>query len=199
MSDTLFALWIGLSAVLLLLFIYAAISNLRSRQPSPVALDDLIPSFLPVDVEAFAELVDPAGDRELAQRLSGKELLIAQQKRISVTIEFLSRMTRNAALLQRLGYSHLQSSNPLISDLAQQMIDAGVHVRLYTFVGLVVLRLCSIFRLMPAQIMPAGRVAELQQMMVQSLLPAYEQMKEKAGNLTCLKFSALHEALAQSL
>lgn len=199
MSDTLFALWIGLSAVLLLLFVYAALSNLRSRQASPVALDDLIPSFLPVDVEAFAELIDPAGDRELEQRLSGKELLIAQQKRIGVTLEFLGRMTRNAALLQRLGYSHLQSSNPLISDLAQQMIDAGVHVRLYTFVGLVVLRLCSIFRLTPGQIMPAARVAELQQMMTQSLLPAYEQMKEKAGNLTCLKFSALHEALAQNL
>lgn len=199
MSDTLFALWIGLSAVLLVLFIYAALSNLRSHQGRPVALDDLIPSFMPVDVEAFAELTDPTYERQLKQRLSGKELVIAQQKRIESTIELLRRMTGNAALLQRLGYSHLESSNPLIRDLAQQMIDAGVHVRFYTFVGLIVLRLCRTFHLNPAQIMPVARVSELQKMMAENLLPAYEHMKEKAGNLTCLKFSALHEALSQNL
>lgn len=199
MSDTLFALWIGLSAALLLLFLYAAVSSLRNRQGRPVALDDLIPSFLPVDMEAFAELIDPAREQQLAQRLSGKELLAMQRSRIALTIEILRRMTRNAALLQRLGYSQLQSGNPLISDLAQQTIDAGVHVRLYTFVGLLVLRLCSAFRLTPRQIMPAARIAELQQMMAGSLLPAYEQLKDKAGNLICLKFSALHEALTQSL
>lgn len=199
MSDTLFALWIGLSAVLLLLFLYAAVSNLRSRRRSPVALDDLIPSFLPVDVEAFAELIGSAREHELEQGLSRKELLIAQRDRIMLTIDFLQRMTRNAALLQRLGYSHLETGNPLITDLAEQMIDAGVHVRLYTFVGLIVLRVCSAVHLTPSQIMPAARVAELQQMMIGALIPAYEEMKEKAGNLTCLKFSELHEALAQSL
>jgi hypothetical protein len=199
MSDTLFALWIGLSVVLLLLFLYAAVSNLRNRQTLPVALDELIPSFLPVDVQAFAEIIDGEREQQLEQGLSGKELANAQRERIALTIEFLRRMTQNAALLQRLGYSQLHSSNPLISDLAQQMIDAGVQVRLYTFVGLIVLRLCSVFHLAPKQIMPAARIAELQQMMKENLLPAYEQLKDKAGNLICLKFSGLHEALTQNL
>jgi hypothetical protein len=198
MSETLFALWIGLSVAMLLLFMYAAMASLRNRHRNPVALDDLIPSFLPVDVEEFAELVGSAPDQQIGAPC-GKGHLRLQRDRTAQTMEVLRRMAHNAALLQRLGYSQLQSSNPLISDLAQQMIDAGVHVRLYTFVGLVIFRLCSVFRVSPVQIMPATRIAELQHMMSGSLLPAYEQLKDKAGNLTCLKFSGLHEALAQSL
>jgi hypothetical protein len=30
-------------------------------------------------------------------------------------------------------------------------------------------------------------------------MPAYALLKDKAGHLTCLKFSSLHESLAQSL
>ncbi|HSM88122.1 MAG TPA: hypothetical protein VLT16_18350 [Candidatus Limnocylindrales bacterium] len=198
MTNTLFALWIGLSVALLLLFLYAAFATLRSRQTSHVGLDELIPDFLPVDVEAFAELVRREEDN-LSSRLSRAEVLELRRVRIGLTIEFLERMTHNAALLQRLGYSQLQGGNPLISDLAQQMIDAGVHVRLYTFVGLIALRVCSTLRLPSTAIFPAKKIAELQEMMSGSLIPAYEQMKNKAGNLTCLKFSGLHEALFQNL
>lgn len=190
MSNTLFAFWIGLSAALLLLFVYAAFVNLRNRQARPVTLDELIPSFLPVDVETFAELVNTS---------AGSAFSRAHGERTDQTIECLRRMSQNAALLQRLGYAQSLSGNPLINDLAQQMIDAGVHVRFYTFVGLTVLRLGSLLRFASIQIVPAHRIIELQQMMSGSLIPAYEQLREKAGNLTCLKFSALHEALSQSL
>jgi hypothetical protein len=199
MSDTLFALWIGLSAAMLLLFVYAAVASLRNRQGRPVALDELIPSFLPVNVETFAELVAFVGGKGTAQGLSRNEFLAIQQKHTNLAIEALRRMAQNAALLQRLGYSQLHCGNPLISDLAQQMIDAGVHVRLYTFIGLVVLRASSIFRLTSIEVLPAAKVAELQNMLSGSLIPSYEQLKDKAGNLACLKFSGLHEALSQSL
>jgi hypothetical protein len=192
MSDTLFALWISLSAVLLLLFVYAAVINLRNRHGKQVTLDELIPSFLPVDIEGFSELIQ---DRELPQVGSPEQL----RKRTGQTLESLRRMSRNASLLQKLGYSQLNSGNELISELAQQMIDAGVHVRLYTFMGLAALHLSSALRLIALDIIPARRLAELHQMMSGSLIPAYQQLKDKAGNLTCLKFSSLHEALTASL
>jgi len=122
-----------------------------------------------------------------------------QRKRTELAISYLRRMTHNAALLQRLGYSQLHSGNQLISDLAQQMIDAGVHVRLYTFIGLIVLRASRLFRITSLELLTAAKLADLQKMMSGSLIPAYEQLKDKAGNLTCLKFSAQHEALIQSL
>ena len=60
MSNLLFVLWMSLSAGLLLLFFYAAFLNLRNRRVRDVDLGEMIPSFLPVDVEAFAGLVGSA-------------------------------------------------------------------------------------------------------------------------------------------
>jgi hypothetical protein len=108
-------------------------------------------------------------------------------------------MTHNAALLQRLGYSQLHSPNQLICDLAQQMIDAGVHVRLYTFIGLISLHAWSRLRFVIGPLTKMPKIADVQELLSSSLIPAYEQLKDKAGNLTCLKFSSLHEELAQSL
>lgn len=199
MSDTLFVLWIGLAAALLLLFLYAAFVALRNRQGKQVGLDELIPSFLPVDVEAFSELVTPGGNQSTTEELSPQQKRLVEQQRIRSTVESLRRMTHNAALLQRLGYGQLQSGNPLINDLAQQMIDAGVHVRLYSFIGLIALRVLCALRLASLPLIPNSRVAELQAMMSGSLVPAYQLLKDKAGNLSCLKFSGLHDALTQSL
>jgi len=194
MSNTLFAFWIGLSAAMLLLFVYAAVANLRNRRARPIALDELLPSFLPVDVEAFTELIDAN------QEHSGLEQARqAQSQRTQLTIDCLRRMAHNAALLQRLGYGYLHSSNPLISELAQEMIDAGVHVRLYTFMGLIVLHLSRIIRLTSLEILSTARIAELREMMSENLIPSYQQLKDKAGNLACLKFSGLHEVLSQTL
>ncbi|HET9180637.1 MAG TPA: hypothetical protein VFP59_00770 [Candidatus Angelobacter sp.] len=195
MSETLFALWIALSATLLLLFLYAVLATLRNRQCRPVALDELVQSFAPVDIDAFTELVSEVAPGEV----SAKELLTLQWQRRELAIDFLKRMNHNAALLQRLGYSQLQSGNPLIMDLAQQMIDAGVHVRLYTLIGLTALRVSRIFSFGSVAILSSAKLAELQRMMSGSLIPAYEQLREKTGNLTCLKFSALHEAVIQNL
>jgi hypothetical protein len=181
----------SLSAGLLLLFFYAAFLNLRNRHTRNVDLGELIPSFLPVDVEAFAVLVDPS---QKGSRQDEEELL-----RVRLTIEYLRRMTHNAALLQRLGYAQLHSPNQLICELAQEMIDAGVHVRLYTFLGLVALNVWSRFHFAIGPLTRMPKIADLEKLLSCCLIPSYELLKTKAGNLTCLKFSSLHEELAQSL
>lgn len=192
MSNTIFALWIGFSAGLLLLFLYLAFLNLRNQQPRSVELGEMIPSFLPVDVAAFSELIESQRKTDI---LAGSR----NREQVREMISVLERMTHNAALLQRLGYSQLNTGNPLICDLAQQMIDAGVHVRLYSFLGLAALRLWRIFGITPALLFPATKIAELQKMMSESLVPSYELLKNKAGNLICVKFSGYHDALIQSL
>jgi hypothetical protein len=191
MSNLLFVLWMSLSAGLLLLFFYAAFLNLRNRHVRDVDLGEMIPSFLPVDVEAFAGLID------LSQQNSSQEQ--EELRRVRLTIECLRRMTHNAALLQRLGYAQLHSPNQLICDLAQEMIDAGVHVRLYTFLGLVSLNVWSRFRFAIGPLTRMPKIGDLEKLLSSSLIPSYELLKTKAGNLTCLKFSSLHEELAQSL
>ena len=194
MSNLLFALWMSLSAGMLLVFFYAAYLNWRNRRIHHVELGEIIPAFLPVDVETLARLVG-SPQEQCRQRVGTREdLARLERERIRLTIDCLRRMTHNAALLQKLGYSQLQSPNELICSLAQEMIDAGVHVRLYTFVGLISLRLRSWlgFATRPAPF-------AVPEILSSSLIPAYELLKDKAGNLTCLKFSSLHQELIQSL
>jgi len=199
MSNTLFALWLALSAGLLLLFFYAAVVHWRTRRIGNVDLGELIPSFLPVDGQVIQELAGPAGepdkDEEAQTKFGKEELAEMERERVQLAVNCLRRMAHNAALLQRLGYSQLQSPNPLVCSLAQEMIDAGVNVRLYAFLGLAGLRLRRWFSALPW----LRSACDVQGMFATNIIPAYQALKEKTGNLTCLKFSGLHEELAQSL
>src|SRR5262245_17034310 len=190
MSGILFALWLALSGGLLILFFYAALVNWRNRHLHNIELGELIPSFLPVDVEALAALSE-------FKPMSSEIGLVGVPEQIEV--ECLRRMAHNAALLQRLGYSQLHSPNPLIASLAQEMIDAGVNVRLYTFLGLFKLRVRGWMRRTPGTLPWARRLCDIHALLSESVIPAYQGLKEKAGSLTSLKFSSLHEELAQSL
>jgi hypothetical protein len=154
-------------------------------------------SFLPVNVDVLKELINPAHQRYLQETYGREELLRIYREQLRLTIECLRRMTHNAALLQQLGYSQMRSGNQLISAMAQEMIDAGVHVRLYTFLALGVLHLRNALSWIP--MIAASRSAQIQHLLSSSLIPAYTQLKDKAGNLAYLKFSSFHDALAQSL
>ena len=197
MSNAIFAIWIGLSAGIILLFLYAAFLNLRRRQAPDAELGDLMNSFLPVNVEVLSEIMNPAQQRYLQETFGRDELLRIYQEQVSLTLECMRRMSHNAALLQQVGYAQLHSGNQLIASLAQEMVDAGVHVRLYTFMALVVLQVRSSLQVLP--LFSAVNIGDVRGIVAQSLLPAYAQLKDKAGHLTCLKFSSLHDSLATSL
>jgi hypothetical protein len=197
MPTSTFVVCIGLSAGLLLLFLYAAFLNVKRRRSQKVELAELLPSFLPVNIEVLSHLISPAQQRYLQETYGQQELLRIYREQLRLTIECLRRMTHNAALLQQLGYNQLHSGNQLIADLAQEMIDAGVHVRLYSCVALIVLHLRSALNWIP--MIAGSKSVQVQHLLSSSLIPAYGQLKDKAGNLTCLKFSSFHDALAQSL
>ncbi|PYP82339.1 MAG: hypothetical protein DMG65_26560 [Candidatus Angelobacter sp. Gp1-AA117] len=178
-----FAIWITLSSSLALLFLYTAIINLRRRHLPEIRLDEVIPLLTPVNMEALwqiAELAADAGERRRQVRLAN---------------EYLRRMSHNAALLQRIGYTQINSPNPLLAAQAQELIDAGVHVRLYAFIGLVVL----FVRRITAPGSLASTTSELKSLVSTSLVPAYELLKSKAANLTSFRDTDLREALVQSL
>ena len=197
MSNTIFAIWIGLSAGILLLFLYAAFLNLRRRQAPSVELGDLMNSFLPVDVAVLSNVISPVQQRYLQETFGRDELLRLYREQVGLTMECLRRMSHNAALLQQVGYAQVDSGNQLIASLAQEMVDAGVHVRLYTFMALIVLQVRSTLQWLP--LFSAANTGDVRSIVASSLLPAYTLLKDKADHLTCLKFASLHESLAQSL
>lgn len=197
MSNTMFAIWIGLSAAILLLFLYTAFLNLRRKQSPGVQLGDLMNSFLPVNVEVLSDVIDPAQQRYLQETFGREELFRLYREQVGLTMECLRRMSHNAALLQQVGYAQVNSGNQLIASLAQEMVDAGVHVRLYTFMALIVLQARTALQWLP--LFSAANTGDVRNIVASSLLPAYSLLKDKADHLTCLRFASLHDSLAQSL
>ncbi|HEY6252708.1 MAG TPA: hypothetical protein VI685_22355 [Candidatus Angelobacter sp.] len=196
MTNYSFAVWIILSIGLLLLFVYAAVINLRRQRSPKIDLGEVVPALLPVNLQAFAEAIDPTQDARLRQTGSRRESHKQLRQRARVAADWLRRMSHNAALLQRVGYGQLRSSNPLVAAQAQELIDAGVHVRFYAFLGLAAL---LVRRIAGVGTIPLAKVSDAQKMMSSSLIPAYESLRSKAQEMTALRDTAFRDALTQAL
>ncbi len=199
MSNYLFAIWIILSAGLLLLFFYAAFVNVRRKRQREIDLSDVVPFLLPVDVDALSQLIDPRLEAESRRTNSKQDFQKLRRKAARQTVELLRRMSHNAALLQQVGYSRIHSTNSLVAAQAQELIDAGVHVRLYTFVGLAVLFLWLFLGLYAVSFVSLPKISDVRELMSSSLIPAYESLKAKAEELTSLRDTNFRDALVQSL
>ena len=193
MTNYSFAVWIILAVGLLLLFVYAAVINLKRQRSPQIDLGEIVPALLPVDLEVFAEAIQPG---HLNQFGSQRELRRQQRQQARVAAECLRRMSHNAALLQRVGYGQIHSSNPLVAAQAQELIDAGVHVRFYAFLGLSAL---FFRRMVGLGAISLAKVGDAQKMMSSSLIPAYEFLRLKAQEMTALRDTAFRDALSQAL
>lgn len=196
MANYSFALWMLLAAGLLLLLVYVAWANVRRKHLSETDLSDIVPYLLPVDVQAFAEAISVNKDAYLQHSQSRNEFEKVQRRRMRLAAEYLRRMSHNAALLQRIGYGQLGSSNPMIAEQAQDLIDAGVRVRLLVFFGSFAFLLRRIWGL---RSLSQARVAEVQRLMSANLIPAYQVLRTRAGEMISLRDSAFREALVQAL
>jgi len=194
--DYAFALWISASVGLLLLFLWAAVIHLRRRRAQAVPLGEVVPFLLPVNTKAFAEAMDISQNASLRRSLSRQQYRQLQGNRHRLAREYLRRMSHNAALLQHVGYGQLRSPDPLVAAQAQELIDAGTHVRLYAFCGL---GLVFLRRVSGLEWAPWGRFSAVEKLMSSSLLPAYESLCCKARDLTALYDTAFRDALTQAL
>jgi len=74
MSNTIFASGLAWQQYFCCCSFTLGFLNLRRRQSSQVELGELIPSFLPVDMEILSELIDPAKQRHLQETYGRDEL-----------------------------------------------------------------------------------------------------------------------------
>ena len=190
MTNYSFAIWIVFSVGLLLLFVYAALVNLRRRHLPEVGIEEMIPALMPVNLQVLSSIASSTEKSSSAQRLE-----IIQRRQMRLATQYLRRMNHNAAVLQRIGYGQLNSPNEMVASQAQELIEAGVHVRLYSFVGTVVLMSWRLFGVRPLPF----RVARMKALLSSTMLPAYGLLKSKAENLTLIRNTHCHDALVRSL
>jgi len=150
-----------------------------------------------VDIEAFRQLLDPMEEAFLRQSHSRNDFCEMQKDRIESALGYLKKMANNAIALQALGYRNLRSPNDTQRFLARRLIDRAVPVRMFTFVGIWVLR---IWRVLPIRrlLLVSPSLADLKDLMAE-LLPAYEQLKETALELTVLTEPEFGAELLQNL
>jgi hypothetical protein len=194
MSNVSFWLWIALSAGLMLLFAYAAWVSVRRRN-TEADLDEIIPFLRRVDLDGFSRLLNPIEDRYIRENRGDREDQKYRRKQIRIAMESLRRMSHNAALMQTIGYSRLESRNPLVAEQAQALVDAGVHVRLYSLMGMATLHFWRLLGFIPTVV----RVSEIHKLVSTSAIPAYEVFRMRAAGLTDLRESGFRDALLQSL
>src|SRR3989442_15250897 len=94
-----------------LLLMYAA----RGKTSAIGDLDDLAGPTRPVGIEAFRNLIDPAEEDFLREKLPASEFLAIQKERFYAAMEYLSCAAHNAPGLVRLGEAGGLSLHPQIA------------------------------------------------------------------------------------
>lgn len=119
------------AAVLVLLWVAvrgrsARIRDMRSAQEA----------LVPVDLEAFRNLIDMQQERFLKEHLSGHDFRRVQRARYLAVAEYLWQVANNASVILRLGESARASHEASVEAQGAELTSAAVSVRLYCLVAL---------------------------------------------------------------
>jgi len=86
-----------------------------------------------VDVEAFRNLIDPAEEEYLRQRLVTSEFRKIQRERLFAAVDYIAGAAHNAALLVRLAEAARHSSDSATVLAAEKLLASAIQLRLYAF------------------------------------------------------------------
>lgn len=93
------------------------------------SLDDFRARWRKVDVEAFANLVDPSEERFLREKLPGAEFRRLRRQRLYVAWEYLARVGRNAQLMVQAGQIIQRHNTGDDAMRARQHVATAIRLR----------------------------------------------------------------------
>jgi hypothetical protein len=167
---TITVLLVLFAAVALLLFIVRGLS--ASYRTTDEA--ELIRSIRPVDMEAFQNLIDPAEDEFLRNRLPQKEFQSIRRERARAALEYLGGVSHNAGILLQLGHAARSSPETQVAQSGKELEQEASRLRLYT--TLARCKLCVRFVFPEVSLQIPGLVAR------------YQQVTEEAVQLKRLRY-----------
>jgi hypothetical protein len=157
------------SALALLLLLWVAVG--RRRQLSQP--EDPAQAILPVDIEAFRNLIDPAEEQFLRTHLSRGEFHAVQRRRLLATLDYVRRASHNATILLRMGEAARRDADLRIAQAGQHLVDNALRLRLFT--------LFSMMRLYVGIALPGTRVS------AGRLVENYQQLSGLARQLAVIR------------
>lgn len=105
----------------------------KNRPMRSQNLSELKARISSIDIAAFRNLTDPAEEDFLRMHLSPGEFRIVQRERLRAVIEYVSLVSRNAAILHRIGDSARSSPNPSVSAAGEKLVNSALRFRIYAF------------------------------------------------------------------
>lgn len=93
------------------------------------AENSLTSQIRPLDVEAFRNLADRAGDAYLRRRLPASEYRRVRRAQLRALAAYVETAGRNAAILVRMGQSALTSSDAATAEAARQLVNQALLLR----------------------------------------------------------------------
>lgn len=198
MSNVGFAFGILSLVGVLSLFFSELCKHHRRKQMRHVGFEEIIPLLLPVHVAALREWTDPRHETELRRQVNPAAFRSVQRRRIRILIEVTKRIVHNTALLQDIGASQFYGGNPLMVQLGEELVEAGIRVRAYALLLLLRLYHRKATLVLGPFAFPQ-EFATLQKTIISDLLPAYELFKSKAAGFTSLRSTGFVEPLLNNL
>ncbi|HWH58044.1 MAG TPA: hypothetical protein VN682_10465 [Terriglobales bacterium] len=87
--------------------------------------------LLPIDVDAFRNLIDENEELYLRERLPGGEFRRVQRERMLAAVEYVRAAYANAGILVRIAEAARESADPKTAEAAGKLFDNAVQLRWY--------------------------------------------------------------------
>ncbi len=114
-------------------------------------------AIVPVDLEAFRNLIDVQQERFLRERLSPGDFRRVQRARYLAIAEYLRCVAANASIMTRLGEAASASHEPSVASQGTELASAAAAVRLYCLLALIQAYVGVLF---PGAAVSAGSVVD---------------------------------------
>jgi len=87
--------------------------------------------IMPVDLEAFRNLMEPAQREYLKRTLPRDQFRSVQRKRLMAAVDYVTCVKSNAVILQQVGESARAVADRQVAQAGEQLVDSAVRLRLY--------------------------------------------------------------------
>lgn len=123
---------IAISATVLLVLLLAV----RARRRQAIDPQSAAQAIIPVDLDAFRNLIDKRQDQYLKEQLRRGDFRRVQRARYLAISEYLWHVAANAGVILRVGEAARSSREPSVEKQGAELASAAVAVRMYCMLAL---------------------------------------------------------------
>jgi hypothetical protein len=123
---------VGFAGLALLFFLHW----IRGKGVDVVDEVSLSSRLSPLDLEAFRNLIDESEEEFLRANLSPGEYRSLRRMRLRAAVDYVSGVSRNAAVLLQLGQAARRSADPEVAEAGRRLVDSAVEVRMYALLAM---------------------------------------------------------------